>query len=253
MQKRLELSGGTLKIMALIFMLIDHTAAIVFPPILRRYGVTYFGDISIEYMRGLLLEGTVGVIYVLYQVMRRILGRLAFPIYCFLLVEGFEKTGSRGKYAGRLLAFALISEVPFNLAFRGRLFDTSYQNVFFTLLLGLLMMWLMELIQTRAASLYLACFGCLAVFTAAALIAEFIQCDYGAHGTIAIGLLYFFRRDKIKQLIAGCVAFFWEFTAMFSFIFIGFYRGRRGIKLKYVFYIFYPAHLLILYLISRCI
>ena len=260
MQKKQGISGSTLKIMALIFMVIDHTAAILLPPVLEKYGVTWLGNLSMEYMRELLLEGYVGWIYILYQVMRRVLGRLAFPIYCFLLVEGFEKTRNRVKYAGRLLLFALISEVPFNFAFRGKAFDISYQNVFFTLLLGFLMIWMMEAVEKYFLPeekrggmwrLLAAITGEAAVFLLAGLAAEFIKCDYGAHGTIAIGLLYFFRKNKVEQMIAGCVAFFWEITAMFSFVFIGFYNGKRGIRLKYVFYIFYPAHLLVLYLISR--
>lgn len=265
MQKRPELSGSTLKIMALIFMLIDHTAAILIPPILARYEITSFGNYSMEYIQGLLANGFAGWLYLSYQIMRRVLGRLAFPIYCFLMVEGFGRTGNRMKYAGRLFMFALISEIPFNLAFRGKIFDASYQNVFFTLLLGFLMIWIMEAVRERCLAhsrekgtgedgvYWLILAADAAVFLMAAFVAELLRCDYGAHGIIAVGLLYAFRRDKIKQLAAGCVAFFWEFTAMFSFIFIGFYNGKRGIRLKYVFYIFYPAHLLILYLISRCV
>ena len=92
-----------------------------------------------------------------------------------------------------------------------------------------------------------------AVFFLTAAAAELLRCDYGAHGIIAVGLLYAFRKDRAKQMIAGCVAFFWEFTAMFAFVFTGCYNGKRGISLKYVFYIFYPAHLLALYLIARCV
>ena len=265
MNNKPELSGSTLKIMALIFMLIDHTAAIVFPPVLARYGITSFGNISMEYMQGLVAAGSIGWLYVLYQIMRRILGRLAFPIYCFLLVEGFGRTGNRRKYAGRLFLFALISEIPFNLAFRGKAFDASYQNVFVTLLLGLLMIWIMEAVRERFRTRFrekglggdgadwtiVVVDGVVFFLTAAA--AELLRCDYGAHGIIAVGLLYAFRRDRVKQTIAGCVAFFWEFTAMFAFVFTGCYNGKRGISLKYVFYIFYPAHLLALYLIARCV
>ena len=265
MQNKPGLSGSTLKIMALVFMLIDHTAAIVFPPVLARYDITFLGNLSMEYMQDICASGFAGWLYVLYQIMRRILGRLAFPIYCFLLVEGFGRTGNRKKYAGRLFLFALISEIPFNLAFRGKIFDASYQNVFVTLLLGLLMIWGMEAVrehflavyrkkESKEAGAYRVIIPAdAAVFVAAAFAAELLRCDYGAKGMIAVGLLYAFRTDKAKQMIAGCAAFFWEFTAMFSFIFIGCYNGKRGIRLKYVFYIFYPAHLLILYLISKCV
>ena len=99
MNNKPELSGSTLKIMALIFMLIDHTAAIVFPPVLARSGITSFGNISMEYMQGLVAAGSAGWLYVLYQIMRRVLGRLAFPIYCFLLVGGWKKGKGRERKA----------------------------------------------------------------------------------------------------------------------------------------------------------
>ena len=134
MHKRAGISGSGLKILSVIFMLADHIAAVVFFHILSQNGIFYLGDTSVSYMRELVQDGFVGWIYVWYQIMRRIVGRWAFPIYCFLLVEGFEKTKDRRKYAGRLLAFALVSEVPFDLAFDGKMISLEHQNVFFTLL-----------------------------------------------------------------------------------------------------------------------
>ncbi len=182
--------------------------------------------------------------------MRRGIGRLAFPIYCFLLIEGFERTHSRAKYAFRLFLFALISEVPFDLAFHGQRVYLYYQNVFFTLLLGLLMMWAMKELEERVPIPVLRWAGMGAVFLAAAFAAEKIYCDYGANGIIAIALLYLFRKNKWHQIIAGILAFLWEITAPLAFLFIGLYNGERGLRLKYVFYLFYPLHLLILYYIS---
>ena len=138
MNNKPELSGSTLKIMALIFMLIDHTAAIVFPPVLARYGITSFGNISMEYMQGLVAAGSIGWLYVLYQIMRRILGRLAFPIFAFQIAEGFLHTSNFRRYALRLLAFACLSEIPFDLMYASTAFNPFHQNVMFTLLLGLL-------------------------------------------------------------------------------------------------------------------
>ena len=221
MEKRAGISGSTLKIIAVVSMLTDHTAAVLF-----------------------------GWSELAFLIMRQIIGRLAFPIYCFLLVEGFEKTSSRRKYAGRLFLFALISEIPFDLAFHRELFYSNYQNVFFTLFLGFLMIWLMDVVEKHCRSFVLRMLGQAAVFLAAAALMELLYCDYGAHGAIAIALLYLFRKRKLEQIIAGCVAFLWEITAPVAFIFVAFYNGRRGMKLKYFFYIFYPAHLLILYLVS---
>lgn len=253
MHKRAGISGSGLKILSVIFMLADHIAAVVFFHILSQNGIFYLGDTSVSYMRELVQDGFVGWIYVWYQIMRRIVGRWAFPIYCFLLVEGFEKTKDRRKYAGRLLAFALVSEVPFDLAFDGKMISLEHQNVFFTLLLGFLMIWAMEEIGRNCQELLVKWTGGAAVFLAAVLLAELIRCDYSGKGIIAIALLFLFRRKKAEQMIAGCVAFCWEIMAPLAFLFVYFYNGRRGLRLKYFFYIFYPAHLLVLYLITLII
>lgn len=250
MQKYAKMSGSTLKIIALVSMLIDHTAAVLLPYPMMEHGV-YYPGFSLEYAAAVLGEGPAGWLYILYQIMRSLLGRLAFPIYCFLLVEGFERTHSRARYAFRIFLFALVSEIPFDLAFNGRIYYTHYQNVFFTLFLGFLMMWAMRLLEEHVKIPVVNWAGIALVFLAAAFAAEKIYCDYGARGIIAIALLYLFRKNRWQQLIAGIAAFLWEVTAPLAFLFIGLYNGKRGIKLKYVFYLFYPVHLLILYFISR--
>lgn len=86
--------------------------------------------------------GEVSAANPLYQtdMVLRGIGRVAFPIFCFLLVEGFLHTKNVWKYAGRLALFALVSEIPFDLAFQGEWLFMGYQNIFFTLLVGLLVM-----------------------------------------------------------------------------------------------------------------
>ena len=250
MGKNTGISGSTLKIIAAAMMLADHTAAVVLGSLLAWKGVTDVSVYSPEYIGSMIQTGAIGWVYLLYQIMRRLLGRMAFPIYCFLLVEGFGRTGSKGRYAGRLFLFALISEIPFDLAFSRTMFYNGYQNVFFTLLLGFLMMWAMDRVEKCCgmAALRLAGYG--AAVLGAALAAEMLCCDYRAKGIIAIALLYLFRKNRWEQIAAGCVAFLWEITAPLAFIFIGFYNGRRGAKVKYAFYLFYPVHLLVLYLMA---
>ena len=120
--KQQGISGYWLKLIAVISMLIDHTSAVILEQIPGLEAPAFF---------------------------MRIIGRAAFPIYCFLLVEGFYHTRSRAKYAGRLFLFALISEVPFDLAFSRRMWDFSSNNVFFTLLFGLLVIWGVEGIKQK--------------------------------------------------------------------------------------------------------
>ena len=112
------------------------------------------------------------------------------------------------------------------------------------------MIWLMEKIEKRCQNFFFRLAGQAAAFCAASVLSELIYCDYGVHGVIAVALLYLFRRNKLEQIIAGCIAFLWEITAPFAFVFIALYNGKRGIRLKYFFYIFYPAHLLVLYLLT---
>ena len=116
--KKPEIAGSTLKIIALVTMLIDHIAATLLLELIR--------------------DGIGGKALIdVYWVMRSV-GRMAFPIYCFLLVEGFKYTSDRTKYALRLVCFAAISEIPFDMAFNNGKADMSSNNVFFTLFIGLL-------------------------------------------------------------------------------------------------------------------
>lgn len=230
------LSGSTLKLIAIITMFIDHLAA----GVLARYlYVPGYADL-----------------YQIYSIMRGI-GRIAFPIFCFLLIEGFTYTRDRKKYALRLGIFALISEIPFDLLFKGKILEFSYQNVFFTLLIGLFTIMGLDAVEqhTEAAPQRPMSGVAAALLRAAVTIlgmgaAEFLRTDYGALGVMAILVFYIFRHNRLTQIIAGCLAFcWWELPALLAFIPIGLYNGKRGWNIKYFFYLFYPVHLLLLYLL----
>ena len=228
------LNSSMLKTIALITMFIDHFALVVL----------YWG---ILYPNIPIYEGTsLYRVYEIYQICRFI-GRIAFPIFCFQLIEGFVHTSDRKKYALRLAVFALISELPFNLAVNYTLFTLEYQNVFFTLLIGLLTIWAMEYFEKTHPVLMVvpAAAGC--------LIAHLIECDYGYQGIILIVILYVFRHYRLLQSAAGALSLYWEWPAMFAFIPICMYNGKKGWNMKYFTYVFYPAHLILLYAISRLI
>lgn len=240
------ISGSTLKLIALVTMLVDHIGAVV---LIRMI------------LDNMTRSGTAGLVpydtlYQLYNISRGI-GRLAFPIFCFLLVEGFQRTGNRLKYALRLGIFALISEIPFDLALSSKVLEFSYQNVFFTLLIGLLTMMVADAVdkmpEKTESETVRSIMGILkypielAVMAAGMLAADLLHTDYDYKGVLCIMVLYFFRWNKLSQCMAGFCAFLWERIAPLSFLIVGFYNGKRGLKLKIVFYLFYPLHLLILY------
>ena len=167
-------------------MLIDHIAATVIIRILK------FGG----YNDGL---------YQLYRVMRNI-GRIAFPIFCFLLVEGFMHTRDREKYALRLGCFAAVSEIPFDLAFNGKVLEVGYQNVFFTLLLGLLTMMAYDAVmnQSRWSVWKRTALSTIAIL-AGMFAAEFLSTDYGALGVLCIMVFYLFRRSISFTHFIRCI------------------------------------------------
>lgn len=224
--KNKGLSGSTLKLIAIITMLIDHIGA----------GI-------IEQMPNFYTDTTLHML----DMIIRLIGRIAFPIFCFLLVEGFLHTSNVKKYASRLFLFALISEVPFDLAFKRQIFETSSQNVFFTLFIGLLTLIAIDYFESNII------FKILSIF-AGIFIAYCLHTDYAGLGVVFIILLYLFRKNiKIRNIICSLVIItnLFEITAPLAFIPISMYNGERGFNMKYIFYVFYPAHLLLLYGIAQ--
>ncbi len=128
-----------------------------------------------------------------YWAMRGV-GRLAFPIFCFFIAEGFIRTRSRGQYALRLALFAVISEIPFDLVASGRVMDLSSQNVYVTLLLGLLGLWGYDRLAKRgmAALGLLVPLGC-------ALAGQWLGADYGAGGVLLIFVMHLCASNKAWQ------------------------------------------------------
>lgn len=238
-EKRAGLPGSTLKLIAMVCMLIDHSAVLLIEQEL-------LGVYSVSGAFPLLGEG-----WMVFDIVLRAIGRVAFPIFCFLLVEGFFTTHSRGRYVGRMALFCLLSEIPFDLAMSDRLFYNGYQSVYFTLCVGLLVLWGADWVQGRTWNRFLRAAGVIGVLLAGMVLADWLKTDYGSFGVLFIFLFYALRtrREWLRNLVCGA-ACAWEVTAPLALVPIHFYNGQRGLRLKYVFYLFYPGHLLLLKLLQ---
>ena len=225
------LSGSALKLIAIITMLIDHTGAILlmnYPPALQP--LFFIGDKGFS----------------LYRIFRDV-GRVAFPIFCFLLVEGFLHTRNRKKYGLNLLIFALISEIPWNFMGAGT-WHYEKQNVFFTLFLGYVAFCAIEYFREKQNMQFLCL---LALFMASFVL----NADYGWRGFIFLLIMYLFRSEGSAQAIIGSCWLYYEWKACFAFLSINMYNGKRGFirgkAAKYFFYLFYPLHITILVILRK--
>lgn len=231
MQRYRVLNGFHLKLIAVCTMFIDHMGDTLFP----------------------------GVMWL------RCIGRVAFPIFCFLIAEGCVHTHDRKKYALRLFVFAVLSEIPFNLMTGRAVWNPYDQNVLWTLLLGAAVCWSIDgVLKRRTAPAF--------VLTGAAMVAAFwlleVFCtDYGGWGMLLVAMFYGVRRAPYGQaakmaaqavglaffcigVMGGVTIELWALTALVP---IWLYNGQRGFSHKavqYGFYAFYPLHILILSLIA---
>ena len=216
MQKRFDVGRDILKWIAIITMTIDHVGAILYP------------------------EHTV----------LRVIGRFAFPLFCYLIVLGMETTRSVRNYFTRLLLFALISQVPFYLALGLGPFESL--NIFFTLSFGVLFIYFLK---KKSLLSFLPIF------------ASFLNFDYSIYGVLLIGLMYILREDTklgVISIVLLNLLFLpiWptQTFSLFSLPIILLYndgplkmyresKGKTAYPFwkKYFFYVYYPLHLTILY------
>ena len=219
--RQFGLSSTALKIIALVIMVIDHIGCVFMT------ASPYYMDI-------------------------RTIGRISFPIYCFLIAEGMFYTRDIRKYAWRLGAFALISEIPYDLAFYGTPFYWHHQNVFITLFLAVFV-----IAVSREFSRYALDWCSYVAVAAILIIAEFSYADYGAVGVFLILLFYYMRDDKWRCFLSVSLLMliaWWggiQIYGAFAMSFLLLYNGKKGAGInKYVFYGFYPVHLIILWLVQ---
>ena len=237
-QNRFELSSTALHIIAMVLMLCDHLWATV----MGQY----------EWLT--------------------CIGRIAFPIFAFMVAEGYAHTSDVKKYAKRMFVFALISEIPFNLMVSTSPFYPIHQNVMWTLLMGLGAIHLLE--TTRKKGKWWLTAIVVAVTLAVAYLLGYITfVDYYGAGIITIVVFYVFRKRTWYNFVSQAVLLYWintellgglyypvqilgmEFEliqqsiAVLALIPIWLYKGRQGYTsktLRRIFYWFYPVHMLIL-------
>lgn len=229
MERSRGLDGGVLKGIAAALMLTDHVGAILLPEVLAL----------------------------------RCVGRLAFPIFAFFIAEGYAHTRDFGRYFRRLAILAVVSEIPFNLE-NGAVFDLTRQNVLFTFCLALLTLRGLEALGRERGFGRWA--GCGLVLAAGFAAGELLRTDYGGWGVVTVALLYLCRDGKYAKLwlllamaavnglgmgsltmpvFGGEMPI--QIFAVAALPVIWLYNGQAGPKgLRRAFYVFYPAHLLVL-------
>jgi len=240
---RFDISSSSLHILAMVFMLADHLWATVIP------GNQWLTCI----------------------------GRLAFPIFAFLIAEGYFHTANLRKYIKRLLIFALISEIPFNLMYGNSIIYPFHQNVIWTFLIAISLIHLNEAVKKKN-KLWLR-IVCAAGTTLLGFILGMItMVDYFGAGVLTVLAFYFFRGRKWWQILAQAAALYYinveilgglyfelslfgeivevsqQGLSLFALIPIWLYKGHKGIDspaFKYFCYAFYPAHMLILSFAAR--
>ena len=220
------LSGAELKLIAIISMLADHVnKALIYPYLESNHGfLAFISDVF------------------------DIIGRIAFPLFCFMLVEGYFKTRNRKKYLLKLLLFGVISEVPFDMFTTASFFNMNWNNVMFTLALVLVTVWIIdtlkEKMQKRPKALwYLVS---ILIVLVMCIVSMSLSLDYEHHAILIGYFFYLFHDMPVFAIPFGYASMFKEPWALLGFGLTLTYNGERGKQHKMLYYWFYPVHLLIL-------
>lgn len=238
------ISGSTLKLIAIAAMALDHTAwCLIDPQLSARLWPTFPHLVPLASLQEF------PALYILSYLFH-IIGRITFPLMLFFLTEGITYTRNIYRYAGGLLVFAFLSEIPFDLAFNATVYDPTGQNVFFTLFLCLIAMYAIRKLPHRpvlAALIVVLCGIC----------AWLLRSDYSYRGVIIACVMELLHKKKTRAYSLGCLTATllapWECAALLALPAVQAYNGSRGRKLKYAFYLFYPLHLLLLYVLKSYI
>ena len=217
------LSGAKLKYIAFISMLIDHINNALIMPMLNGKGTLLYISNAFS-----------------------IIGRIAFPIFMFFLIEGFFKTRNRKKYLASLLIFGLISEVPFDMFVSRTFFEPNWNNMMFTLSLCLGVIWLIDSLRAKLKNTLLWFIVSLPILGISCFIATWLSLDYDYHAVLVAYIFYIFRQKPIIGAGLGYISIIKELWSILGFGLTLAYNGERGRQYKWLNYAFYPVHLLIL-------
>ena len=246
MEKKTEfgVTGNILKLIAMITMVVDHAASGIYERYLIAKDIVDFD---------------------LYMILREV-GRMAFPIYCFLLVEGYFHTRNVKKYVLRLLVLAVISEYPYDVAVNPAPSIWGHCNVIFTLLIGLILVWVIDLSRKNSflpiANDLVRRLVAVGIYLGGCALAYFMRTDYGMVGVATVVIMYCLRgEDRFRRILAfsagvliltlGCGVI--EAYAFLMIVPIAFYNGKRGSNspvIRYAFNTFYPVHLTIIAIVA---
>ena len=218
-------SGAQLKYIAFLSMLADHVNKALIYPFLSGEGILQRISDAFD-----------------------ILGRIAFPLFAFFLVEGFFKTGNRKKYLASLLIFGIISEIPFDMALLGVFFEPNSNNIMFTLALMLITIWTIDILKEKMQNMskytwYPVSFVIVGIMC---IISMVTGLDYEYHAIMIGYLFYIFYNKRVFAIFLGYLAIFKEVWSLLGFSLILTYNEKRGKQNKLFNYCFYPVHLLII-------
>ena len=227
------LSGAWLKYIAIISMIIDHVnKALIYPYLTSPNGfLTTLSNIF------------------------DIIGRIAFPLFCFFVVEGFFKTRSRKKYLLNLLIFGVISEVPFDMFTTASFFNNNWQNVMFTLALVLVTIWIIDVLKTKMQSKPIALWYVVSLLIVGVMciVSMMLSLDYEHHAILIGYFFYLFHDMPIFAIPFGYASMYESPWALLGFGLTLTYNGERGKQHKMLNYWFYPVHMLILGILRLCL
>ena len=191
----------------------------------------------------------IGLIFFPEYFIFRIIGRLAFPLFAFGVAQGYFYTKNLSKYLQRILLLALISQPIFYL-----LINQENLNICFTLTLGLSVIYLYD----KEKNWWVKVFGIISVL----ILGQWLNVEYGAYGILLILCFYIFRNNILLILVGSLLIFsqallnYSQILNLFAIIplFLVYYAKDERIKInRWIQYLFYPVHLLIIYIVFKLI